>query len=240
MTDKKITPTDVRNDFPEEKRQNDRQAHLWAYLVVRPLSFYLTPFFVNRGISANVVTGIGLVVLLSALTAVLAAARYETMLIVGAILINVWYLLDFVDGNIARYTNLESAFGAFFDWYVGIMYHTLLPLCVGTALYLSGTYSLIPVDPVWWLILAVAWVTAGLLRRLTAQKVSLLFEDSDKANGGSGTLEMLAGAVASFKAPTLLVFAVVGAVDVWILLYTAYNLSATSVQLILNVRRIRG
>lgn len=238
MTNKRITAADVREEFPEEKRRNDRQAHFWAHIAIRPLSFYLTPFFVNRGIGANTVTGIGLVVLIVALTAVLAAPVESGLLIVGAVLVNVWYLLDFVDGNVARYTDSDSTFGAFFDWYVGIIYHAGLPLCIGVSVYLSEAFAVLPVDPVWWLVVVVVWVVARLLRRLTAQKVSLLSNGGGNvgAGGGNNTLEMLAGAITSFKSPTFFLFAIVGVVDVWILLYAAYNLSATLVQLLLNVR----
>jgi phosphatidylglycerophosphate synthase len=143
-------------------------------------------------------------------------------------------LLDFVDGNVAWDTESDSTFGAFFDWYVGIVYHTGLPLCVGVSVYLSDAFVVLSVVPVWWLVAAVAWVVARLLRRLTTQKVSLL---SDGSGGdGNSILQMLAGAITSFKAPTLFLFAVVGAVDVWMLLYAAYNLSATPVQLLLYVR----
>ena len=257
MTEEKITAADVREDFPEEKRRNDRQSHLWAHLAIRPLSFYLTPVFVNRGIGANAVTGLGLVVLLAGLGAILATPVEAGLLIVGAVLVNLWYLLDFVDGNVARYTDSDSTFGAFFDWYVGTIYHTGLPLCVAIALYLSDAFVVLPVDTVWLLVVAVAWVVVRLLRRLTAQKVSLLSEggseEDERPSGGgnedsaesessgtTNTLEMLAGATTSFKSPTLLVFAVLGAVDVWLVLYAAYNLTATPVQLLLNVRRLRG
>jgi len=235
----KIRAADVRDDFPEEKRQNDRQSHLWAHLAIRPLSFYITPFFVNRGISANVVTGVGLIVLLSAFAALLATPWNAGLLVVGAVLINIWYLLDFVDGNVARYSNLDSTFGAFFDWYVGVIYHVGVPLCVGIAVYLSEAFTILPVDPVWWLVLAVVMVLARLLRRLTAQKVSLLSDGS--GNGGElSTIEMVAGAATSFKAPVLLVCALIGAVDIWLLLYGMYNLAAAPIQLLLNMNRLRA
>jgi Na+/H+-dicarboxylate symporter len=48
----------------------------------------LTPFFVDNRIGANTVTGLGLVVLLAGLGAVLTTPLNGGMLIVGAALIN--------------------------------------------------------------------------------------------------------------------------------------------------------
>lgn len=240
MTEEKVTAADIRDDFPDEKRRNDFQSHLWAYLVVRPLSFYLTPFFINRGMSANAVTVLGLVVLLGGLGAVLGGVQATGAMVAGAVLINVWYVLDFVDGNVARYRETESEFGAFLDWYVGIIYHAGLPLCIGTVVYLSSSFIIVPVDPVWWLVLAVGWVVAMLSRKLVAQKVTLLKKETDDGNkDGLSTIEMIAGAYTSFKAPLFFLFVLFAAVDVWLLLFGLYGIASTPIQLFLNISNLQ-
>lgn len=235
----KVTAADVREEFPEEKRRNDFQSHLWAHLVVRPLSFYITPFFLNRGISANAVTGLGLVVLLAGLAAIVSAVWMPGLLIMGAVLINVWYFFDFVDGNIARFTETSSPFGAFCDWYVGLIYHTALPLCVGVMVYVSGEFTLLPLEAVWWLVLAVAWVIAMLSRKLVAQKIALLTaETASTGRRDLSRIEMLAGAYTSFKSPLFVVTVVVGMVDIWMLLFGLYAIISAPVQLGLNSRSL--
>lgn len=57
---KRVSVSDIRRSYPSEKARSDLINHLWIYLVLRPLSFYVTPVFINLGLSANAVTGLGL------------------------------------------------------------------------------------------------------------------------------------------------------------------------------------
>jgi phosphatidylglycerophosphate synthase len=90
------------------KREMDRQH--WFYQIYRPLSFPLTALCIWFGASANFVTLLSLTALLAAIA--LFAIGY---LLAGALVYCVAYLLDFVDGNIARYHGQSSYFGKFVD-----------------------------------------------------------------------------------------------------------------------------
>lgn len=241
MSDRdKATVEDIRQEaYSTEKRQRDKSSHLYAYLVVRPLSIRLTPFFVNRGIGANVVTGLGLLLLLGGLSLVALASESYSWLIGGAILINAWYVLDFVDGNIARYTDSSSVVGAFLDWYVGIVYHVGLPLVTGYLLFTTEDYTLFSPDSELWLLIAVLMVLALLIRKLVDQRVSNLLSGSGDGSSTSLSLpEMLAGAITSFKAPLFLIFAVTGLLDIWLLAYALYEVSTLPVQLWTKLHRL--
>ncbi len=112
MSVKNMTINDIRSKFPQEKKRLDKDIP-WLYFVVRPISFYPTWLFLKLGISANQTTYIGLI------TGVigcifLAFGSYWTA-IVGAVLINIRYLFECVDGNVARCTNSCSKYGQYID-----------------------------------------------------------------------------------------------------------------------------
>lgn len=237
---RRVTAKEVRDvTYPAEKRRRDRMSHLWAYLVIRPLSFRLTPFFVNRDISANAVTASGLLVLITGLLAIFLAVDSWTLLIGGALLINAWYLLDFVDGNIARFQDETSPFGAYLDWYVGIVYHVGLPLVTGFVLATSGAFSVLPVPSEWWLPVAVMMVLALLLRKTVDQKVSNLAGKSSGQNASLSIPEIIGGAFNSFKAPSFFVLAILGVIDLWLLLYTLYEVASVPVQAVTKAKQLR-
>lgn len=91
-----------------QKQQFDAEHYFFRFY--RPLSFPLTAILIRLGASANAVTAVGCILLL--LAAVLLATG---QLLSGALLYLLAYVLDFVDGNIARYTGKPSLFGKMID-----------------------------------------------------------------------------------------------------------------------------
>ena len=65
------------------------------------------------GISANKVTGIA--ILIGCIGCVLLAFGSYSSMIAGALILNIWALLEYVDGSVARCTNSSSNYGAFID-----------------------------------------------------------------------------------------------------------------------------
>lgn len=98
----------VRQYKGSTKQQFDRE-HVF-FLLYRPISFPFTAVCLKLGLTANVVTAIGAAVLLCAM-----AAFFMGHLLMGACLYLAAYLLDFVDGNIARYKGGGSEFGKMVD-----------------------------------------------------------------------------------------------------------------------------
>lgn len=109
---KNITINDIRSTFPEETRTIEKN-NLFGCFVLRRISFYLTWLFVRLGISANEVTGIS--ILMGCIGCILLAFGSYTSMITGALILNIWALLEFVDGNVARATHSCSNYGAFID-----------------------------------------------------------------------------------------------------------------------------
>lgn len=111
MSMKKITIDDIRSKLPEEKGATEKY-NLWGH-VLRPVSYYIAWLFLKLGISANKVTGISIIIgFVGCLF--LAFGSYISM-IIGALILNIWALLEYVDGDVARYNNSCSNYGAFVD-----------------------------------------------------------------------------------------------------------------------------
>lgn len=128
----KYTAKYFRDSMPEWKKKKDP---LIAQFFYRPLSFYISSFCANRGISANTVS------YFSMLVAIAACACYffnnHWIHILGAVTVNLWLLLDCVDGNIARSVKAQP-FGEFADAGSSYLLISFIYISMGYALYNEG------------------------------------------------------------------------------------------------------
>ena len=99
-------------------KQNMERDYVLYRLVYRPLSMPLTTLLLRFGATANGVTFAGLVVLLISLAVMSLPASYAALGIAGYCL---FFVLDFVDGNIARFHGTSSYFGKLIDGMVDTM-----------------------------------------------------------------------------------------------------------------------
>ena len=87
--------------------------NVWGRFVLRKASYYWVWLFLKLGLSANLVTGVGFLIGCAG-CALIAIGSYIWM-IVGASLVNLWALLDYADGQVARWNNSSSNYGRFLD-----------------------------------------------------------------------------------------------------------------------------
>lgn len=130
----KISVNELRSNYRQHQKLEQDKNELMGFYVVRPLSFYPTAFFMNIGLTANQTTWISHIVLLAGCL-LLAVGNYLTAL-GGAVLLNIWLVLDFVDGNIARYENACSRYGEFIDALGAFLAH-LSFFAAGIGFYIS-------------------------------------------------------------------------------------------------------
>ena len=110
----------------------------WTYFVIRPLAFYVAPFFKNIGISTNGVILLSLLPLIAGMLFIVLGSKAYSNFIFGAMLLNIWYLTNVIDWSIAGCNNKSSRFGAFFYWFIRNLCQALLPVCLGIAIYLTS------------------------------------------------------------------------------------------------------
>ena len=111
------------------KPGSDLYGNWMARRIARPLALRVTWLAVRLGLSANQVTLIALVV--GCLAAAAMAAGTCQGLVGAAVLLQIWYLLDHVDGQLARYTGTASLAGAFFDFVMHYVVHMALGFALG-------------------------------------------------------------------------------------------------------------
>ena len=99
-------------------KQNMERDYVLFRVLYRPLSMPLTTLLLRVGATANGVTAAGLVLLLAALAVMCLPTPYAWLGIAGYCL---FWVLDFVDGNIARFHGTSSYFGKLIDGMVDTM-----------------------------------------------------------------------------------------------------------------------
>lgn len=121
-----------RESMPEWKRKKDP---VLSKIFYRRISFVCASVFANCGINANTVSNISTVIGL--LACVCFAVPNYVCGIVGAILVNIWLILDCTDGNIARSVKMEP-FGEFVDAVSSYLLVGLLFNVLGVHTYYMG------------------------------------------------------------------------------------------------------
>ncbi len=140
-----------------QKPDHRRVGNFMARRIARPAALRITWIVADSGLSANMAT------LAAWATAVVAAAAfgYGTIAgwLVGAVLMQIWYVFDHVDGQLARLRGTASLDGAQLDY---LMHHTvnlILPLAVGYGFFRRS------LEPMW-LLTGLAWGLSLLLATL--------------------------------------------------------------------------
>jgi phosphatidylglycerophosphate synthase len=121
--------TQLRKQYTPDKISVDKDNPILYYLL-RPLSFYLTVPCLRMGLSANQVTFVGMSI--GVVGCLLLGLGMYWSMIVGVVLLILNDICDVVDGNIARYNNKTSNYGAYIDDVVsGELIPNLVPFAVG-------------------------------------------------------------------------------------------------------------
>jgi phosphatidylglycerophosphate synthase len=115
-------------------QESRKAADTWHGIhIARPISIYITRLFLLWNISANTVT------LLFTLIGIIAAVCFflgtNKFMIIGALLLQFWYILDHVDGEIARYKKETSLTGVYFDRISHYIVQPLIFFALGMGIY---------------------------------------------------------------------------------------------------------
>ncbi|MDP3920175.1 MAG: CDP-alcohol phosphatidyltransferase family protein [Candidatus Omnitrophota bacterium] len=96
---------------------------------LRDWALPVTWLLLHTSVTANQVTTVSLIVGLSGL--MLFAKTSPALFFLGALLVQLWYFLDHVDGQIARYRKTASLTGRFFDFVTHHIIHGVLFFSLG-------------------------------------------------------------------------------------------------------------
>jgi phosphatidylglycerophosphate synthase len=147
----------IWDSLSAEKKLQDG---LWTRFVLRPLSIPVTWVALALGLSANGVSYLSLVFSLAG--GVLFSLEGFLFPLWGAILLNIFSIMDCVDGNVSRVTKTAGPWGGWADAVMGFIAYTAVFLSTGVYVYLRTG---------WWLVLVLTALTssANLLTRVAYQ-----------------------------------------------------------------------
>ncbi len=251
---------DIKDKY-SSTRQKEEKGFLWVYYVVRRISFYPTWLFLKAGLSANQASYIS--ILVGAIGCGLLAFGNYNIRIAGALLCNIWIILDCVDGNIARYKQSPSSYGEFLDALSGYLLSAFLFLSAGIAAsnhlepsfkYINQVSSLNLNESV--LIILGAWGSLSiLLAMLIFHKFMSVFPQCQKADIASAprdgnfffyivnfTVQNIV-TFSGFLTPMLLLATIFKLLSIFVFLYALMNtgvLIVTIGRIMLNSRNLQG
>jgi len=112
-----------------------KPSHFYEYLFSHRISIYLTKILLYTKITANQVTFISIST--GILGALFLSIPKITFSIIGVILIQLWNILDCVDGEIATYKKSKNITGRYFDVLSNYIVEPFIFICLAVGLYLQ-------------------------------------------------------------------------------------------------------
>lgn len=159
----KYTGKFFKESMPEWKRKKDP---ILVRLFYRRVSFHISAFLANRRVTANSVSYFS--VLIAVASCVFFLLPLKACHICGALMINLWLLLDCADGNLARSVKMQP-FGDFADAISSYILVGLLNCAIGVAVYRTGGLIVRPGN-MWMIYLGALASASDTLMRLVYQK----------------------------------------------------------------------
>lgn len=156
---------EFKDVYTEEIRTENS---LWVRHIARPISFYFSYFFKKMGLEANQVTYLSMVVIGGAFVLFLLNSRISV--IVAALLVNLWMILDCADGNLARVSKKKNPYGEFVDAMAGYTTLGLVLLGIGAAAGREHTWLQQFIPQSYFIFIGALTAISTLLYRLLFQK----------------------------------------------------------------------
>jgi phosphatidylglycerophosphate synthase len=131
---KKIEPLRELNTIVQ--KPNYKKVGNWmARHITRDMALPISWLLLHTSISANAVTFIAFLFAVAA--CILFSFGTKEAILLGAVLLQLWYLFDHVDGHIARYHKNPTISGVFFDYLTHHLIHLGIFIGIGWAAYES-------------------------------------------------------------------------------------------------------
>jgi hypothetical protein len=230
--------------YPLRKADEEKRNNPASYYVYRRLSWPVTWVFLSLGVSPVQVTLVALALTLAGFV-MLAAGHY----VQGAVCLNLAYVLDQVDGNIARATKKTSPQGAWLDSMVGFLYSSFTLVIVSLGIWinsetkpLSSIFLPASVHPLPDTVLI--WGLLGTLA-ITVRKASVSLAQGAPRPGAAGEhfsaqggLFVIPKMLNSFSVLLLLVAALSRVLTEYVIIYSAYQLVLMCFVCLLTFRRL--
>ena len=118
--------------------RKDVETEPYAKYIIRPISVYFTWLFVRTPLTANNITFLQIIIGCIGSIALAIPDLFWCAPVYGVLLIQSSYILDCVDGEVARWKKIESKRGVFLDIVCHSIVISLYMFCFGYGLWTSG------------------------------------------------------------------------------------------------------
>ncbi len=163
MGQEKYTAKYFYDSMPKWKRIKDP---FLTRIFYRPVSFFCAAVCANNGISANTVSYVSAIVAVFACLCFIPQCYWCN--IVGALLCNVWLIMDCIDGNLARGVK-KQPFGVFADSMSSYILVGFVVTAMGFCAYMNGGLFIKAGSP-WIILIGAVASTSDTMMRLIYQK----------------------------------------------------------------------
>jgi len=233
----RISMQQIRDSLPADKNRADS---LWTRHVLRPASVPVAWFCLRLGLRANTVSYLSALICIGA--AFLFGSGAIGWALLGALLFNLFSVLDCADGNMARATGTNGPYGGWADAVGGyVAYMTvLLSLGYAAAVRDAAVLGWQPAVTLWVLFGGIA-AAANMLMRLAYQSYRNIAPEGEGAARKSIGLEKMLSenlGITGLLMPVLLIGLIFRGLGYVLLFYTAFyslGCAATMMKLIWKV-----
>lgn len=167
----------IKEKYFEEKKDLEERHRILQFYFFRPISFYLTCFFIKCRLSPNQVTYISIIFGITGCIFLCFGGHWNRMY--GLLLLHFWLLLDNVDGNLARYYNSSSQYGKLIDYLNDQIFH-LIYVAMGIGLFLKPDIFISSVSKFFNVEFKIISIILGSLASLMSVYISLIFNKFTK------------------------------------------------------------
>jgi phosphatidylglycerophosphate synthase len=228
----KLTLKEIKESEPKEKLDHERATNYLNGLTYRPPSRYAIWLLVRLGVTANQASIIGL--LIGVVACVFLGWGTYWGFIIGGLVSCLQYFFDFVDGGLARATGTVSKRGYYVDALAGHFASLTTPIAIGYGLWVYTNYPIF---------LILGFILSVLIASRVLIQMEFIIAYSDQARDViKPTRKDLWWFIYTFGTNTVniyryifLIFAVLGMVYWWLILYIIVTILELSMALIVSL-----
>lgn len=235
----KLTVKQIKNLYTNTGSSRESDETLQAKYYARPISYRIAWLLIRLGVTANGATILAL--LIGAAGCVCIGFGAYVSVILGAALLNIGHLLDYVDGTIAKATGTVTNFGMYLDRTCDEVVEAIIPISVGVGLYTGGC-TFLWLSPLFYLVLGFSYTVIHLLSTISMLHTRIIYKATHifyvPKKWNMRWLYNIGVNMKSSMVPTLLLLVVIpGGLPIYLIGFTALTICKLLVVVTTVVRR---
>jgi phosphatidylglycerophosphate synthase len=134
-----INLKDIRRVYYQSIEKNGKSEGFFSVFIFRKISILFSWIFASLNIHPNYITTLSFII--NVFATFLLLIDFNAYKVIAIFLIITGLILDMCDGEVARLTNRQSKFGAFYDSFLDRLLDVMMPLLIGVGFCLYKNFS---------------------------------------------------------------------------------------------------